>query len=124
MTKAKLDENFGTRGQSALGAAGWDVTTVEAQDLCGAHDPTIIEVCRAEGRVLVSLDKDFANTLVFPPKRYAGIVVLRLPEPLGIEAIDAALRRVVAAAAGKDLAGRPWIVDARRIREFKEFEDE
>jgi len=73
-----------------------------------------------ESRVLVSLDKDFSSILRFPPARYAGIVVLRLSEPLAPAAIEDALRRLLIALAGKDLTGRLWIIDARRIREFEE----
>jgi len=37
-----------------------DVERLE-QALGGAVDPRIIEVCRLEGRALVTLDLDFAN---------------------------------------------------------------
>jgi hypothetical protein len=49
--------------------------------------------------------------------------VLRLPEPLTPTAIEEALQRLLAAAAGRALAGRLWIVDAQRIREFERRED-
>jgi predicted nuclease of predicted toxin-antitoxin system len=118
--KVKLDENLGDRGAALMSGGGCDVATVLAQSLCSASDMTLIEVCRVEGRVLVSLDKDFANTLRFPPSRYAGIVVLRLPEPLQREDIHAALRRVLALATSRNPSGRLWIVDNFRIREFGE----
>lgn len=114
----KLDENLGRRGMLALAQSGEDVATVLGQDLCGTSDATLAEVCRAEDRILITLDRDFADTLRFPPSRFRGIVVLRLHEPLTVAAIEGAVERVVQASAGRAISGRLWIVDARRIREF------
>jgi predicted nuclease of predicted toxin-antitoxin system len=120
--KIKLDENLGARGAQILADGGCDVTTVVEEGLCSSSDETLIELCRAEGRILVSLDKDFSSILRFPPGRYAGIVVHRLPEPITPAAIEDALRRFLEASAGRGLPGRLWIVDRRRIREFEEPE--
>jgi len=46
--KTKLDENLGTRGRNILTVAGWDVSTVVAQDLCSVADATLAEICRVE----------------------------------------------------------------------------
>jgi hypothetical protein len=53
-----------------------------------------------------------SNILRFAPARFAGIVVLCLPKPLHIEAIEDALRRFLVGSAGKDLSGKLWIIDA------------
>ena len=74
--KFKLDENLGTLGKTLLASDGHDVLTVVDQEMSGASDERVYEICREEGRVLVTLDHDFAQTLRFPPDATAGIVVL------------------------------------------------
>ena len=98
--KVELDENLGTRGAQILEAGGCDVLTVVVESLCSSSDETL-EVCRAEQRVLISLDKDFSSILRFQPARYAGLVVLRLPEPLMPSTIEDALRPFLDASAGQ-----------------------
>jgi hypothetical protein len=73
--KLKLDENLSALGKSLLEKGGHDVMTVDEQQMSGAQDERIYEVCRDEGRVLVTLDHDFGHTLRFPPEVTAGIVV-------------------------------------------------
>ena len=101
-----------------LRGRGWDVATVDRQKLSSVADETLIEICRVEDRVLVSLDKDFADVLRFPPSRYRGIIVLRLPEPVTLPMILNALTRVADLAVTRSMAGRLWIVSIDRIREY------
>ena len=110
----KLDENLGERGRQSFAAAGHDVSTVKDQGLAGAVDNRVIDVCRAEGRCLVTLDLDFSNPFLFPPDQYAGIAVIRLPRRVSPNDLDAA---VSCAALGRDsIVGKLWIVERHRIR--------
>lgn len=114
----KLDENLGERGRRLFVDAGHDVATVSDQGLAGAADHRVADVCRAERRLLVTLDLDFSNPLVFPPERYAGIAVLRLPKRLTPGDLDAAVETLITALASRPVEGRLWIVERRRIREY------
>lgn len=60
-----------------LRAGGFEADTVADEHLTGAEDSAIAVRSRAEGRVLITLDLDFANLRAYPPAEYAGIVVLR-----------------------------------------------
>lgn len=100
---------------------GWDVATVDGQGLSSVTDETLIEVCRVEDRAVVSFDKDFADVIRFPPARYRGIVVLRLPEPITLPMIMGALARVADLAETRSVIGRLWIVSLNRIREYAPF---
>ncbi len=71
--KIKLDENLGLLGKSLLEADGHDVMTIADQQLSGAPDERVHVVCRDEGRMLVTLDHDFGQTLRFPPETTAGV---------------------------------------------------
>ena len=66
--KFKLDENVGRRGLEFLKASGHDVMTVWDQGLRGVTDEEVFQICAAEGRVLVTLDRDFGQITRFPPE--------------------------------------------------------
>jgi len=76
--KFKLDEHLSPTLASAFISAGHEAHSALEQALGGSVDPRLIEVCRLEGRALVTLDLDFANIHRYPHGRYAGIMVLRL----------------------------------------------
>ncbi|HAV12611.1 MAG TPA: hypothetical protein DCX06_03805 [Opitutae bacterium] len=115
----KLDENLGGRGQSVLTNSGHDVSTVTLQQLEGAIDDVLIEVCRIEKRVLVTLDLDFANPVHYPPWKYEGIVVLRpAKEPTYSDLLECLEILVRGLSRLDDMQGKLWIVSTTQIREY------
>lgn len=116
--KVKLDENLGRRAIELFNEFGHEVSTVTEQQLGGTSDEELIEVCRTEDRTLVTLDLDFSNVLRFPPQRYSGIVVLRLPHPIQLTDVYERTRTLLKVSEQEDLRGKLWIVEQNRIREY------
>ena len=58
--------------------AGHEAITVFERLLSRHPDQRLAELCKDEKRALLTLDVDFANTLLYPPTEYFGLVVLRL----------------------------------------------
>jgi predicted nuclease of predicted toxin-antitoxin system len=104
--KLKLDENLGKGPGDIFIKAGHDVKTVAGQHMEGASDQELIFATKSEQRCLVSLDVDFANPLLFPPHRYSGIVVLRLPSRPTYEDLVTLCQTLVAALAKGELRGK------------------
>jgi predicted nuclease of predicted toxin-antitoxin system len=114
--RIKLDENLGLLGKTLLEADGHDVMTITEQQLSGAADVSIYEVCRDEARVLVTLDHDFGHTLRFSPEATAGIVVLECKGRISPALIFARMRELVALLRTRPIDRELWIVEPGRIR--------
>jgi len=117
--KLKLDENLGTRGAELFRQAGHDIFTVSEQGLCSATDKNLLETCRAEKRCLVTLDLEFGNPLIFKPEDYPGIAVLRLPPSPTPDDLFDVVNMLIAGLARREIEGRLWIIQRRRIREYQ-----
>ena len=110
-----VDENLPAEVADQLRGAGHDATTVFERRLVGQIDVAVAAVCRTERRALLTLDLDFANTLLYPPKDYFGLVVLRLErqdKPHILEVTAKLIARLVQ----EELVGKLWVVDEERIR--------
>jgi predicted nuclease of predicted toxin-antitoxin system len=57
--KLKLDENLDRQAEELLRRQGHDVQTAAAEKLWGSEDAHLIQICRSEGRCLVTLDMEF-----------------------------------------------------------------
>jgi predicted nuclease of predicted toxin-antitoxin system len=114
--KFKLDENLGSIGQTLLLADGHDVMTVAGQRLSGASDVVLYNVCRNEGRVLITLDRDFGEVLRFPPEDTAGIVVLASPGRLSPHVIKSRIAELVVTLKSRTIDRELWIVEPGRVR--------
>ncbi|RJF70381.1 hypothetical protein D4Q52_17655 [Rhodopseudomonas palustris] len=105
------DENIPRSLVQSLLDEGHDVVRIGTL-AAGASDPTVLELARREGRVVLTFDKDFgelarASKLGSP----SGVVLFRLP----ITPSDGArLARIVSSRS--DWSGHFAVVDSHRVR--------
>ena len=111
----KLDENLPVRAAEVLRAAGHDAVNLLDQVPAGAEDVAVAQLVLREGRVLVTLDLDFADIRAYEPSQYRGIVVLR-PRRGSADEVVGLLTRVTKALERELIEGCLWIVDEHRIR--------
>lgn len=114
--KFKFDENLGSIGKAVMETDGHDVMTAVEQDLSGADDQRLYQVCRLEQSVLVTMDLDFAEVLRFPPEPTAGIAVLRTPGRQSPAKILARVTDLSAFLRIEPIEGRLWIIEPGRVR--------
>ncbi len=110
-----LDENLSPLQARTLRALGYDATSVLEMGLSGADDSVVRRVAIETGRILVTLDGDFANVLRYPPSVTPGVIRLRLHPPTE-EAIGALLQRAMPRLSTTDLRGKLAVVDRNKIR--------
>ena len=111
----KTDENLPSDLARLFRKNGLDCFTAGEQGLRGKPDEQLAQVCKAEGRILVSLDLGFANIRAYPPSDYPGFVVFRLAT-LDTPHLMAVAPRLVRTLKSEPLSNELWIVEDRRIR--------
>jgi predicted nuclease of predicted toxin-antitoxin system len=114
--KIKVDENIGRSSVDLLRREGHDVITVREQGHASAPDEVIFQACVAEGRTLITLDRDFGHVLRFSAKQSAGIVILELGGPASLHRIRDRLGEFLTLAATRPVSGELWIIEPGRVR--------
>lgn len=111
----KIDENLPIEIADMLVNAGHGAKTVNEQNLQGAEDTVLMGVCRAENRILVTLDTDFSDIRAYPPQESAGIIVLRV----GCHAkqhLMGVFQRIMPLVGREPLKQHLWVVEEARVR--------
>ncbi len=111
----KLDENLPASLVAVFSSADHDAISAVEQDLQGAQDTMLADVCRDEGRTLVTVDKGFADIRSYPPAQYPGIIVLRLGR-YDVPYVRATICRVIRLLAEYPVEKTLWIVEDERVR--------
>ncbi len=111
----KVDENLPVEVADLLRQHGHDALTVPEQKMAGRPDGHIASVCLAEGRIIITLDLDFADIRTYPPANYHGIIVLR-PVLQTITSLTRLVSRILPLLAIEPLSGCLWVVDESQVR--------
>jgi predicted nuclease of predicted toxin-antitoxin system len=112
----KLDENLSRCAADLIRAAGHDAVTVASEGLRGAPDEKLFEVCTAERRALITLDRDFGQVLRYPPAASAGIVILEIGPRATHAALLDRIRELLIVLSTRSPDGALWIVEPGRLR--------
>lgn len=115
MPAFKLDENLPVEAATILRAAGYDAHTVLEERLNGESDRAVARECQQEHRALLTLDLDFADIRLYPPRDYAGLIVLRLSTQDKQHVLEV-IRRLLVLFKQSDVEARLWIVDDHSVR--------
>ena len=113
--KFKIDENLPVEVAELLRQVGYDAMTVLDQHLGGETDDNIGTICQQEGRIIMTLDLDFADIRTYPPKEFAGLIVLRLTRQDKWHVLEI-VERLLSVLEKESPEKRLWIVDEQRVR--------
>ena len=103
-----LDENVHVKLMDRLIKLGHETVRVPS----GLKNGQVMELAIRESRILLTQDKDFANRLMYPPKQYPGIIILRIHPP-ELDRLTSALRAFLGDLGNVSLKGKLAIVEER-----------
>ncbi|MGH8291121.1 MAG: DUF5615 family PIN-like protein [Steroidobacteraceae bacterium] len=112
-----LDANLPRSAVAAVEKFGHSVEFARDSGLGTASDEVIADRAAATQAALVTRDLDFADVRRYPPSKYHGILVLRLPDDAVAQEIAAVSERFLAEPRFvEQLPQRLAIVDGSRVR--------
>jgi predicted nuclease of predicted toxin-antitoxin system len=113
--KLKLDENLSRHLKPVLIGLGHDVLTAADENLLSRPDVEVAACAAREGRILLSLDIEFADLRKHPPGSHPGIILFR-PASLGPLSVNRFVERFVRSTDLSMLSGCVAMVEPRGIR--------
>ena len=85
--KIKLDENLSRHLKTDLSVQGHDVTTAAEEGLSGQSDVRVGEAAKLEGRMIFTLDVEFADLRKYSPGTHPGVILFR-PTSMGPKTVN------------------------------------
>jgi predicted nuclease of predicted toxin-antitoxin system len=111
----KIDENLPIEIAELLINAGHNAKTANEQQLQGVRDPILIDVCKSENRVLITLDTDFSDIRAYPPQEFSGIIVLRIGSQAKQHVIKV-FQSIIPLIQREPINQHLWVVEETKVR--------
>lgn len=113
--KIKLDENLSQYLKPSLQQEGYDVETVIDEGLQGRPDVEVGAATSNEGRMLFTLDLEFADLRKYPPGSHPGVILFR-PRTMGPLTVKRFVLEFVQSTDLRELARCVVVVAPDRVR--------
>jgi predicted nuclease of predicted toxin-antitoxin system len=113
-----LDENLPSSLLRSLRGAGYNTVRLKTQ---GISDTEVLKNAKDEQRTVITFDRDFANTLCYPPEEFSGIILLRRRSGLlSVTDIQIFTNRLLELLEGTNsFDGQLFIVDRAKVRQYQ-----
>lgn len=82
--KFLIDVGFGRAVEDLLRTRGYDLKAVRDIDPC-AKDSEILDIAVNEGRMVITMDKDFGELVHKLSMQHSGVLILRMEDARGME---------------------------------------
>lgn len=113
--KLKLDENLSRHLKPVLIELQHDTVTTADEGLLSRPDTEIARAAFGEGRMLLTLDIEFADLRKYPPGSHPGVILFR-PSSLGPRSVNKFIADFVASTDLNRLTACVAVVDPVHIR--------
>ena len=113
--KLKLDENLSRHLKAILVRLRHDVTTAAEQNLLSRPDTEVARTAFGEGRMLLTLDLEFADLRKYPPGSHPGVILFR-PRSLSPLSVNKFIADFVGSTDLNRLAACVAVVDPVHVR--------
>lgn len=114
MARFLTDENVAGAVVGSLTSKGHEVKDVRQAGLAGAPDEDLVDLARAEDRIILTHDRDFAGALTRPLDPPVGVVLIRCANQRP-DNVGAVLDRLLASPVAEKLEGNVVVVSEHRV---------
>ena len=116
MARFLVDEDLSRSLVAIAGARGLDAVHAVDAGLRSMSDKEIVAAAVAQQRSIVTADREFGNPLLYPPWSHAGVILVRIPEALGLQKRLERVADALSTLAPLDLHGVIAVVEPARTR--------